>query len=100
MLDVEVPGQALLQLVQQLWQVPVVEAGVVHHDVRGEHRQVRGDQAGMQVMHRVHVRHAEDVGTHMGQVDALRGGVHQHVHRLAQQLPCPSSRPIRGLFRP
>jgi len=42
-LDVEVPGQALLQLIEQCRQVPVVEARVVDHDVRGEYRQVTGD---------------------------------------------------------
>ena len=70
-LDVEVPGQALLQLVQQPGQVPVAETGVIDHHVRGEHRQVRGHRAGVQVVHGVHVRHAEYVGTHVGQVDAL-----------------------------
>ena len=43
----------------------------------------------MQVVHRVHVRHVEDVGADVGQVDALGGGLHQHVDGLAQQLPGP-----------
>jgi GNAT superfamily N-acetyltransferase len=41
-LHVEVPGQALLQLVQQFGQVAVAEAGVVDHHVGGEHRQIAG----------------------------------------------------------
>jgi hypothetical protein len=40
-LDVEVSGQALLQLIEQCRQVHVVEARVV--DLRGEYRQSTGD---------------------------------------------------------
>ena len=39
-LDVEVTEAALLQLVEELRDVAVVEAAVVHDDVRGEHRQL------------------------------------------------------------
>jgi len=39
-LDVEVTDEALLQLVEELRDVAVVEAAVVHDDVRGEHRQL------------------------------------------------------------
>jgi len=46
-------GGALLQLVEQAWQVPVVKAGVVHHHVCGEDRQVGGHGGSMQVVHAV-----------------------------------------------
>src|SRR4051794_10230534 len=39
-LDVEMPGQALLQLVQQARQMPVVETGLVHYNMRGQDRQI------------------------------------------------------------
>jgi hypothetical protein len=42
-LQVEVPGQAALQLVQQFRQMSVAEASVVHHHVSSEHGQVAGD---------------------------------------------------------
>jgi hypothetical protein len=43
-LDVETPGQELLELVEQGRQVSIVEAGVVDHDVCGKYGQVSGDR--------------------------------------------------------
>ena len=50
-LDVEVPGQALLHRVEHLRGVAVAEALVVDDHVGGEHRQARGDRVGVQVVH-------------------------------------------------
>src|SRR5450759_5058444 len=55
-LDVEVSGQALLELVEQAGQVPVLKARVVHDDVSRQHRQAGGHLTRMKVVH----------GTHMG----------------------------------
>ena len=54
---VEVLGDAVLELVQDLGGVPVVEAVVLDDDVGAEHGDPGGDLGGVQVVHGHHVRH-------------------------------------------
>jgi len=76
-LDVEVPDEAGLNLVEQLRGVTVEEAGVVDDDVRGQGLAVGGDGPYVQVVHPADVVGLLQVGEHRGEVDAwlvrLRG---------------------------
>jgi len=67
--------------------VPVEEAGVIQHDVRGQRRQIRGHRPHMQVVHIQHVRRAPEVGEQVRQVDPGRCAFQQHMTRRAQQPP-------------
>src|SRR5450759_2193425 len=85
-LDVEMAGQAALQLVEQGGQVSVLEAGVVHHDVRGQHRQACSDLAGVQVVHRLNPGDLEQMLANLAQLQPSGGGLQQNVDALAQDL--------------
>ena len=85
-LDVEVPGQALLELVQQAGQVSVVEARVVNHNVGGQHGQTCGHLARVQVVHCAHVSDREQVLANRTQLQSLGRRLEQDVDALAQQL--------------
>ena len=85
-LDVEVLIEAPLQLVQEGGEVAVVEAGVGHDDMSGEHRESGGYLARMEVVHVVHVWVGEEAVAHRSEIQPTRGGFHQDVDALAQQL--------------
>jgi hypothetical protein len=70
-LDVEVSGQALLELVEQARQVPVVKARVVHDDVSSQHRQAGGHLTRVQVVHRSDVGNLEQMLANLPQLKAL-----------------------------
>ena len=48
--DVEVPTQAFAEPIQHLTGAALVDAGVVHDDMRGQHRYAAGDRPGVQVV--------------------------------------------------
>ena len=68
--DVEVPTKAFAEPVQHLAGAALADAGVVHDDVRGQHRYAAGDRPGMQVVDVDHTAYPLDVITHLGKVDA------------------------------
>ena len=86
MLDVKVPGQALLELVQHAGQVSVVEAEVVHDDVCSQHRQAGGDLARVQVVYFTHMVDLEQMRADRAQLKSLGSRLQQDVDALAQQL--------------
>ena len=86
-LDVEVAGKAVLQLVEQPRQLTVPEARVVDDDVRGEHRQPRGHPRCVQVVHVVDVGHGADVLAYLREVEVAWCCLQQYVDGLAQQSP-------------
>jgi hypothetical protein len=47
-LDAEMPGYTLPQLIQQGRQVMVADAGIIDDDVGGQDRQVSGDRGGVE----------------------------------------------------
>ena len=83
-LDVEVTGQTPLELVQQRGQVSVLEAEVVHDDVRGQHGQAGGDLAGVPVMDRLNPCHPEQVLAHLAQLQTPGRGLQQDIDALPQ----------------
>ena len=90
MLDVEVPNEAVLQLIEQLRGVLVGEAGVVQDDVRGKGGQVGSDRPDVQVVDVVDVVDVaafEEGRTDVGEVDALRCGFEQNPAGVPQQPP-------------
>src|SRR5450759_927287 len=85
-LDVEVSGQALLELVEQAGQVPVVEARVVNHNVGGQHRQTRSHLGSVQIVDRQHVSDRDQMLANLAQLQSLGRGLQQDIDALAQQL--------------
>ena len=59
--DVEVRGDALLEVAEHAGGVAVVEAAVVEDDVGGEHGQAGGDGGGVQVVDALDVGDGEQV---------------------------------------
>src|SRR6185437_9683977 len=86
-LDVEVAGQAFLELVEQPGGVPVVEAVVLDDDVGGQGGEPGGDGPGVQVVHAEHVGDLREVRADLFHVHALGGGLQQDAPGVAQQLP-------------
>ena len=70
-LDVEAPGEAGLQLVQQPGRTAVGAAGIVDHDGRGQCGQGRGDDPGVQVVQVPDVLGGQQVGAYVVQVHGL-----------------------------
>jgi hypothetical protein len=54
-LDIEMADEAVLKSVEDLGRGAVREAVLVHDDVRGQRRHVRGDGPGVQVVHAAHL---------------------------------------------
>src|SRR6185437_1057979 len=77
----------VLELVEEAGGVPVVEAGVLDDDVRGQRWLTGGDGPGVQVVYSQDVRHSGQVGAEVLQVHALGGGFKQHPAGVAQQPP-------------
>ena len=86
-LDVEVPGQAGLQLVQEPGCVPITGAGIVDDDMRRQGWQAVGDSPGVQVMDVVDVVGGQQVGADVVEVRGLGCGLQQYAAGIAQQLP-------------
>ena len=88
-LDVEVPVEALLQLVEQL------RGRGRRGSTRRRRRRAprasgaRGDRPDVQVVDVLDVRHLDDVGAHLVEVDLLRGRLQQDPAGVAQQAPAP-----------
>ncbi len=86
-LDIEVPGQARLELVEQPRSMAIKEAGFVHDDVRGQGRQAGGDGPGVQVVHVVDMLGFEHVRANPVQVHVLRCRLQQDPPGIAEQVP-------------
>ncbi len=71
-LDVEVPGHAGLDLVEDLGCMTVREARVVHDDMGGQGREVGSDGPGVEVVD------VDDAGSDFVEVDAFGGGLEQY----------------------
>jgi len=67
--------------------VPVAEAGIVEHHVRGQGGQVRGDGPDVQIVHVTHVTVLQQMGAHLIEVDTFRCRFQQHTPGVAQQTP-------------
>ena len=72
--DIEVPGQARLQGVEQLGCVVVAEARIIDDDVRGQGGQVRGEGPDVQVVHVLDMLVLQQMGPDVIEVHAFRGG--------------------------
>ena len=72
--DVEVPTQAFAEPVQHLTGAALVNAGVVHNDVRGQHRYAGGNRPGVQVVDIAYLTYPIDVLTDFGKVHTVRCG--------------------------
>ena len=89
MLDVEVSRKAVLQFVEQPWELTVAEARFVDDNVRGEHRQPRGHPRCVQIVHVVHVTNGADVLAYLREVQVAWCCFQEYVDCLAQQSPGP-----------
>ena len=87
MLDVEVVGEAVLELVEHPAAASVGEHLVGDDHVHRQHREPGGDGPRVQVVRADHARGVEDVLAHGDQVDPARCRLEQDVDGLAQERP-------------
>ncbi len=81
----EVTGHAFAYLVQHLRGMPVGEALILDHHMRGQGGQASGDRRCVQVVHVGDVFELKDVPAYLVQVEPGRGELHEHPGGVAHQ---------------
>ena len=86
MLDVEVTGQAALEMIEHPARLPRRDAVVGHHDMGGDDRQRRGEGPGVQVVHGLDLGQLQEVSPNLIEIDVLRRRLEEHVDGGTEQL--------------
>ena len=84
--NVEVPRQAVLEMVEDASCLTGREALVGDHHVGRQDRQRRRERPGVQVVDRLHLRQLHEVPPHLLDVDVLGGRLQQNAQGRPQQL--------------
>src|SRR5207249_1270804 len=83
--QVEMTGEAGLEMVKDPSGLPFGDAVVGDHDVGGEDRSARGEGPGMEVVDGENLGQLEDVAAHLGDLHVVRGRLDENAQRGPEQ---------------